>query len=251
VLENKQYRFVRPSAILSARELSAKEASRVFELLTRAEQQLGATVLGLSPELFEQLARDASSELRAAVASNERIPSALLSGLVRDENEDVRERAARNANLLPEDALFVAQEGAPSLRIQLISSSARLDSDVLAILARRGPQYAADVARKLLAERGHGPSAWEKGLPLSRLLKRAKVELSAKKANALLAEAGILEERTRPSSKDPSRTRAFKALTRVGQEFGYNKESGHAEQTAPVYFPSRFDELVARYLSES
>jgi len=83
------------------------------------------------------------------------------------------------------------------------------------------------------------------------LLKRYDVGLSAAKANRILLAKGILEERTRPSEKEPGKLRTYKALTDMGLRYGINKSQQLVDQTSPQYYEDSFEELVSKYLGES
>ena len=83
------------------------------------------------------------------------------------------------------------------------------------------------------------------------MLKRYDVGLSAAKANRILLAKGILEERTRPSEKEPGKLRAYKALTDMGLRYGINKSQQLVDQTSPQYYEDSFEELVSKYLGES
>jgi hypothetical protein len=86
--------------------------------------------------------------------------------------------------------------------------------------------------------------------PITNLLKRQNVGLSAAKANRILLAKGILEEKTRPSETEPGKLRTYKALTDAGLRYGINKAQQLINETTPRYFEDMFSELVSTYLSE-
>jgi len=86
--------------------------------------------------------------------------------------------------------------------------------------------------------------------PITILLKRHEVGLSAAKANRLLLAKGILEEKTRPSETEPGKLRTYKALTDAGLQYGINKEQKMINETSPRYYEDSFNELVSKYLIE-
>ncbi len=86
--------------------------------------------------------------------------------------------------------------------------------------------------------------------PITILLKRHEVGLSAAKANRLLLAKGILEEKTRPSETEPGKLRTYKALTDVGLRYGINKAQQMINETSPRYYEDSFNELVSKYLIE-
>jgi hypothetical protein len=92
---------------------------------------------------------------------------------------------------------------------------------------------------------------------LSVLLKKFGVKMSAQKFNKLLISAGILEVKTRKSSKYRTEKdvegkevkipimKEFKSLTEKGLEFGKNVISPKNQlETQPYYFESKFSELL-------
>lgn len=85
--------------------------------------------------------------------------------------------------------------------------------------------------------------------PITNLLKKHNVGLSAAKANRILLAKGILEERTRPSETEPGKLRTYKALTELGLRYGINKEQQLVDETTPRYYEDTFGELVSKYLA--
>ncbi len=83
---------------------------------------------------------------------------------------------------------------------------------------------------------------------LTKLLKQHNVGISAVAANKIMLSAGLLEERTRPSSADPTKTKKFKVLTSLGLEFGDNTQNDLSPETTPKYYISEFPGLVSKYL---
>lgn len=80
---------------------------------------------------------------------------------------------------------------------------------------------------------------------LTNLLKAHNVGISAVKANKILLAIGLLEEKQRPSTKDPSKMKKFKALTERGLYFGVNKENlSNPDETSPYYYVSEFPKLL-------
>lgn len=77
----------------------------------------------------------------------------------------------------------------------------------------------------------------------STLLKEFGLGMSAVKFNKLLLDAGYLEERERPSSKD-GKTKKFKALTEKGLEYGENQISAqNPREVQPLYYKDTFKDL--------
>ena len=81
---------------------------------------------------------------------------------------------------------------------------------------------------------------------ITKLLKEADAGISAVKANKALIAMGLLEEKERPSSKYPDKTRKFKALTEAGLPYGENRENLNGDDTTPYYFRDTWPELLAR-----
>lgn len=95
------------------------------------------------------------------------------------------------------------------------------------------------------------PPSGERTHPITILLKRHDVGLSAAKANKILLAQGILEEKTRPSETEPGKVRTYKALTDDGLRYGINRPQQMIDETTPRYYEDTFEELVSRYLAES
>ncbi|MFK8029794.1 MAG: hypothetical protein AB8G18_06110 [Gammaproteobacteria bacterium] len=83
---------------------------------------------------------------------------------------------------------------------------------------------------------------------LTKLLKEHNVEVSAVAANKIMLAAGLLEEKTRPSSADPTKTKKFKVLTEDGLEFGDNVQNDLSPETTPKYYADQFPKLVSGFL---
>lgn len=83
---------------------------------------------------------------------------------------------------------------------------------------------------------------------LTKLLKEHDVELSAVAANKIMLAAGVLEEKTRASSADPTKTKKFKVLTTLGLEFGDNVQNSLSPEPTPKYYVDTFPDLVAKHL---
>ena len=71
-------------------------------------------------------------------------------------------------------------------------------------------------------DRRGSPGSAKSTEPITVLLKRHDVGLSAAKANRILLARGILEERARPSETEPGKLRTYKALTEAGLHYGIN-----------------------------
>ena len=77
-------------------------------------------------------------------------------------------------------------------------------------------------------------------LPATELLKRSNVNISTIKFNKLMMEHGIIEEKTRPSSKG---IKKYKSLTNT--YYGENQVSPkNPKETQILYYEHRFDELL-------
>ena len=96
--------------------------------------------------------------------------------------------------------------------------------------------------------RAPADSAGRRTEPITNLLKRHDVGLSAAKANRILLAKGILEERTRPSETEPGKLRSYKALTDVGLRYGINRVQQLVAETSPRYYEDLFEELVSKFL---
>jgi hypothetical protein len=80
---------------------------------------------------------------------------------------------------------------------------------------------------------------------LSVLLKEHGIDLSARKANDILIELGILEIKTRTSTKTPGKIKQFKSVTELGLRYGKNLVSPHnPQETQPHFYCDVFPELL-------
>lgn len=75
------------------------------------------------------------------------------------------------------------------------------------------------------------------------LLKQKGIEIGTPTFNNLLESKGVLETKTRPSSKGGDKK--FKCLTEKGLEFGENQQSPkNPRETQPLYYEDKFDDLL-------
>lgn len=81
------------------------------------------------------------------------------------------------------------------------------------------------------------------------LLKRIESPLNTRNFNLIMMDKGLLEERTRPSSKGDGKERRYKALTEKGLEFGENAISPqNPRETQPLYYSDSFEKLVEQIM---
>lgn len=79
------------------------------------------------------------------------------------------------------------------------------------------------------------------------LLKRFALPMSVKVFNSRMAVLGMLEERTRNSSKEPGKQKKYKALTETGLCYGENAISPHnVREVQPMYYVDSFKELYEK-----
>lgn len=144
------------------------------------------------------------------------------------------------------------------IRLELALTSARMSADILRLegSARLGitrdahrlagaehllpmlPVYAIDAPAGSAASIGSEPTA-----SLSELLREHGAAMSAVKANKLLAEAGFIEQMTRPSSRGVMVK--FWSVTEAGARFGKNVTTPSSpKETQPHWFSARFPELL-------
>lgn len=79
-------------------------------------------------------------------------------------------------------------------------------------------------------------------LSATELLKRNEVKVSARVFNVAMTEKGLLEKKTRPSSKGE---KSFNHLTEKGLIYGENQVSpSNPKETQPLYYENKFRELL-------
>jgi len=82
------------------------------------------------------------------------------------------------------------------------------------------------------------------------LLKKHNIDISAVAFNKLLIASGILEEKTRASTKSKSGVKTFKALTEKGLQYGQNDTNPKSpRETQPHYFEDTFRSLKIKLQS--
>lgn len=75
------------------------------------------------------------------------------------------------------------------------------------------------------------------------LLNINNINMSAIKFNKILVDKGILEEKTRPSSKDKSKVKKFKSL--INLEYGENQVNPKSpKETQPLFYEDKFMDLL-------
>lgn len=75
------------------------------------------------------------------------------------------------------------------------------------------------------------------------LLKQKGIDIGTPTFNNLLESKGILETKTRPSSKGGEKK--FRCLTEKGLDFGENQQSPkNPKETQPLYYEDKFDDLL-------
>lgn len=82
--------------------------------------------------------------------------------------------------------------------------------------------------------------------PITELIKLHGVALSTRKMNDRLLAMGLLEEKTRASSTDPTKLKKYKALTEAGLAFGENVGNDYSDETQPKYYDDSFPALVEK-----
>jgi len=87
---------------------------------------------------------------------------------------------------------------------------------------------------------------------MTNLLKSEDSALSAVKANKLLLQMGILEEKERESSTRAGVMKKYKVLTESGLDYGINYENPQSpEQTSPYYYKETFAALHTLLLQKA
>lgn len=139
-------------------------------------------------------------------------------------------------------AMMVAESAARILRIEGVP--------LLGYITDVAEQFSPEAARALPSYGANRPagSAVSANSELTRsltdLLKIHGIDSSARKINPLLIAAGILEQKTRPSSKGG--TKEFWSITAHGLKYGINQTAKQNQlETSPRFFESRFTAMMA------
>ncbi|HHN5367810.1 TPA: Rha family transcriptional regulator [Escherichia coli] len=159
----------------------------------------------------------------------------------------LRELEARLANPAPVPALTTSATDTIAAGGALLEISRKLlhisDSSVLAGLRQLQradllPGYTVDAPPDAT-----GGSS-EPTASLRQLLTEHGVKLSSQKAYARLAELGIVEQKTRTSTRGEKH---YWCLTEAGLEYGKNLTSpGNPRQTQPHFYEARFTQLIEK-----
>lgn len=126
-------------------------------------------------------------------------------------------------------------------------------SDAIEWISFVGKELGLNDASKLLLMKQWGDS---RGLPTpdyvesqdillsaTELLKRNNMNISARVFNVAMTEKGMLEKKSRPSSKEQ---KFFNHLTEKGLTYGENQVSpNNPKETQPLYYEGKFVELLA------
>ena len=101
------------------------------------------------------------------------------------------------------------------------------------------PTYAID------APKGSTAGSSEPTAALTTLLKKHGTGMTAAKVNPTLQRAGLLELKTRPSSKNPEEVRSFWSITEKGLTYGKNVTNEKNQlETQPHWYESKFKDLL-------
>ncbi|EFH8163201.1 TPA: Rha family transcriptional regulator [Escherichia coli] len=163
----------------------------------------------------------------------------------------LRELEARLANPAPVPALTTSAADTINAGVALLDGSRKLlhisDSSVLAGL--RQLQRAAGLPDLLPGYTVDAPpdatgGSSEPTASLRQLLTEHGIKLSSQKAYARLAELGIVEQKTRTSTRGEKH---YWCLTEAGMEYGKNLTSpGNPRQTQPHFYEARFTQLIEK-----
>ena len=139
-------------------------------------------------------------------------------------------------------AMMVAESAARILRIEGVP--------LLGYITDVAEQFSPEAARALPSYGANRPagSAVSANSELTRsltdLLKIHGIDSIARKINPLLIAAGILEKKTRPSSKGG--IKEFLSVTARGLQYGINQTAKQNQlETSPRFFESRFPAMMA------
>lgn len=138
-------------------------------------------------------------------------------------------------------AMMVAESAARILRIEGVP--------LLGYITDVAEQFSPEAARALPSYGANRPAGSvvsansELTRSLTDLLKIHGVNSIARKINPLLIAAGILEQKTRPSSKGG--TKEFLSITAHGLKYGINQTAKQNQlETSPRFFESRFTAMM-------
>ena len=247
--------LINTSATMSSREiaqLTGKDHRHVLADIRKMFEDLGETSAGFSADL-----PDAYGRPQPAFKLPKRETLILVSGYnvgmrakIIDRWQELEARAmlTHSAGGVLRDELEAVDVLA---RILNVANSGKLGM-VRASLAHHGaahllptlPVYAIDAP---LTTAATAPASSMPTASLTVLLKDNGITMSAATVNRMLANIGMLEEMTRPSSKGT--VKKFWSVTEAGQKYGKNVTSpSNPKETQPHWYRDTFKELVRLHL---
>lgn len=192
---------------------------KVYNLPKReAELMVMSESLEVQTKVYDRLA---AFEAHATVGKS-------VGGALREELEAV-DVLARILNVAPSGKIFMVK--------------ASLTHHGAAHLVPALPVYAIDAPTTATS----APASSMPTASLTDMLREHEIDMAAVTANKLLAQAGIIEQLTRPSSKGAAKK--FWSVTEKGSIFGKNVTSpNNPKETQPHWYRDTFKELVRLHL---
>lgn len=239
---------------MTSREIAELTGKHHFHVTTDIEKML--LELGEDVTAFRGIYLDSMNRQQTEYRLDRELTETLLTGYSATLRRKVIARwrelegsAAASAPTLPTPAteratiaMMVAESAARILRIEGVP--------LLGYITDVAEQFSPEAARALPSYGANRPAGSvvsansELTRSLTDLLKIHGVDSSARRVNPLLIAAGILEQKTRPSSKGG--IKEFLSVTARGLKYGINQTAKQNQlETSPRFFESRFTAMMA------
>jgi phage regulator Rha-like protein len=246
------------AATMSSLEISEMVKSRHDSVRRTIERLYAADVIVQPPlvneQSFDSMGRPRATEVYLFSGAQGRRDSIVVVAQLSPEfTASIVDRWQELENKAPEPALTTPAAERATVGMAVAAAAARIlrieGVPLLGYITDVAEQFSPEAARALPSYGANRPagSVFSANSELTRsltdLLKIQGVNSIARNINPLLIAAGILEKKTRPSSKGG--TKEFLSVTERGLQYGINQTAKQNQlETSPRFFESRFRAMM-------